>query len=228
MQVGLPFLGSRYSRVFASYGIQRIRYDQGSADLQARFRCSPCTRSTLGLTFLRDTRVGLPFPVAGSMVSVGAEQNGGFLGGDGNYQKIDLDTRWFAPLGALGGPTRQASAAASSSPWASPPSRASSSGTRPRSSPSSIRWAASSTAFRCAATRSSRSRPTGTTPSASGSLASPDAFGKAYAAFTVEAGRENSPVARTSTSSVTPATCTEMSRVRPDPPVPGRGCGRRA
>lgn len=103
LQLGLPFLGSRYSRVFASYGYQKIRYTDGSADLQSRFRCSPCTRSTLGLSFLRDTRVGLPFPVAGSQVSVGAEQNGGPLGGTGDYQKLDFDTRWFTPLGRLGG-----------------------------------------------------------------------------------------------------------------------------
>ena len=103
LQFGLPFLGSRYSRVFASYGYQKIRYTDGSADLQSRFRCSPCTRSTVGLSFLRDTRVGLPFPVAGSQVSVGVEQNGGPLGGTGDYQKMDIDTRWFTPLGRLGG-----------------------------------------------------------------------------------------------------------------------------
>lgn len=103
LQFGLPFLGSRYSRVFASYGYQKIRYTDGSADLQSRFRCSPCTRSTVGLSFLRDTRVGLPFPVAGSQVSIGVEQNGGPLGGTGDYQKVDLDTRWFTPLGRLGG-----------------------------------------------------------------------------------------------------------------------------
>ncbi|MGH7594033.1 MAG: outer membrane protein assembly factor BamA, partial [Gemmatimonadales bacterium] len=103
LQMGMPFLGSRYSRVFASYGLQHIRYDQGSVDLQSAFQCSPCTRSTLGMTFMRDTRVGLPFPVAGNMVTVSAEQNGGPIGGDGNYQKLNLDTRWFTPLGSVGG-----------------------------------------------------------------------------------------------------------------------------
>ncbi|MDX2261836.1 MAG: outer membrane protein assembly factor BamA [Gemmatimonadales bacterium] len=103
LQLGLPFLGSRVSRVFASYGFQRIRYSEGSLDLQSRFQCAPCSRSTLGLSFLRETRVGLPFPIAGSMVQVGIEQNGGPLGGTGDYQKLDLDTRWYAPLGRLGG-----------------------------------------------------------------------------------------------------------------------------
>ena len=33
----------------------------------------------------------------------GGELNGGFLGGTGDYQKIDLEGRWYAPLGTLGG-----------------------------------------------------------------------------------------------------------------------------
>lgn len=103
LQMGMPFFGSRYSRLFASYGLQHVRYDQGSVDLQSAFRCSPCTRSTLGVSFLRDTRIGLPFPVAGNMITVSAEQNGGPIGGDANYQKLNLDTRWFAPLGTMGG-----------------------------------------------------------------------------------------------------------------------------
>ncbi len=103
LQFGLPFLGSRYTRVFATYGFQRIRYTEGSADIQARFQCSPCSRSTVGVSVLRDVRVGLPFPVAGSMVSVGVEQNGGPLGGTGDYQKVDLDTRWYAPIATTGG-----------------------------------------------------------------------------------------------------------------------------
>lgn len=103
LQVGLPWLGSRYSRVFASYGFQRIRYTDGSADLQQRFNCSPCSRSTLGLSFLRDSRVGLPFAVGGSQISVALEQNGGILGGTGDYQRIDLESRWYTLLGSTGG-----------------------------------------------------------------------------------------------------------------------------
>jgi outer membrane protein insertion porin family len=103
VQVGLPWLGSRFSRVFASYGFQRIRFTEGSAALQSRFRCSPCSRSTIGLSFLRDNRIGLPFPVAGSQVSVSVEQNGGILGGTGDYQKFDLESRWYTPLGSAGG-----------------------------------------------------------------------------------------------------------------------------
>jgi outer membrane protein insertion porin family len=103
LQLGFPFLGSRYTRLFTSYSFQRIRYSEGSADIQARFRCSACTRSSLGMSVVRDTRIGLPFATGGSMTNVSGELNGGFLGGTGDYRKVDLEGRWYAPLGSLGG-----------------------------------------------------------------------------------------------------------------------------
>ena len=103
-QLGFPFLGSRYTRLFTSYSFQRIRYEDGSADIQQQFRCpGGCTRSSLGTSLVRDTRVGLPFATGGSMTNLSAELNGGFLGGTGNYRKVDLEGRWYAPLGSLGG-----------------------------------------------------------------------------------------------------------------------------
>jgi outer membrane protein insertion porin family len=103
LQLGFPFLGSRYTRLFPSYSFQRISYSEGSADIQARFRCSYCSKSTLGLSLVRDTRIGLPFATGGSMTNVSGELNGGFLGGTGDYRKVDLEGRYYAPLGSLGG-----------------------------------------------------------------------------------------------------------------------------
>ena len=51
----------------------------------------------------RDTRVGLPFAIAGSSVTVSGEQSGGVLGGTGDYQKVDIEGRWYVPIGQLGG-----------------------------------------------------------------------------------------------------------------------------
>jgi outer membrane protein insertion porin family len=102
-QLGFPFLGSRYTRLFTSYSFQRIRYEQGSADIQAIFRCHACTRSSLGTSIVRDTRIGLPFATGGMMTNVSGELDGGFLGGTGDYRKVDLEGRWYAPLGTLGG-----------------------------------------------------------------------------------------------------------------------------
>ena len=107
LQLGFPFFGSRYTRFFGSYGLQRIRYSEGSEDIQKNFVCNNCTRSTLGATLLRDTRVGLPFATGGSQTTVTGELNGGFLGGTGHYQKVDVEGHWYAPLGTLGGSGNQ-------------------------------------------------------------------------------------------------------------------------
>jgi outer membrane protein insertion porin family len=47
--------------------------------------------------------VGLPFATGGVLTNVGTEIIGGPLGGTGNYRKVDLEGRWYAPLGTMGG-----------------------------------------------------------------------------------------------------------------------------
>ena len=80
LQLGFPFLGSRYTRLFTSYSYQRVSYSEGSADLRARYSCTSCVRSTLGSSILRDTRFGLPFATGGSLTQVSGELNGGVAG----------------------------------------------------------------------------------------------------------------------------------------------------
>jgi outer membrane protein insertion porin family len=103
VQAGFPFFARNFTRLFVSYGLQRISYAGGSDDLRQRFQCEQCTRSTLGASLLRDTRVGMPFPTGGTFATVSGELNGGFLGGTGNFQKFEIDGRWFAPLATIGG-----------------------------------------------------------------------------------------------------------------------------
>jgi outer membrane protein insertion porin family len=103
LQLGFPFLGSRYTRIYGSYGLQQIKFTGGSSDLRSQFRCSNCTRSTVGGTIARDTRFGLPFATGGALTNVSLEFNGGVLGGTGNYRKLDLEARYYAPLGSAGG-----------------------------------------------------------------------------------------------------------------------------
>ncbi|MGH7699360.1 MAG: outer membrane protein assembly factor BamA [Gemmatimonadales bacterium] len=105
LQFGFPAFNDRYTRLFVSYGIDQQTFS-GSAsnqDFRTRFGCSDCVRSTLGVSLLRDTRIDLPFATAGSLVQVGVSQSGGVLGGRGNFQRLDLEGRWYAPLGQLGG-----------------------------------------------------------------------------------------------------------------------------
>ncbi len=103
LQLGFPFFGSRFTRIFTSYGLQQIRYTGGSADLRRQFRCERCTRSTVGGSIVRDTRIGLPFATGGALTNASVELNGGMLGGTGNYRKLDFEGRYYAPLGSAGG-----------------------------------------------------------------------------------------------------------------------------
>jgi outer membrane protein insertion porin family len=186
LQLGFPFLGSRYTRFFTSYSYQRVRYTEGSADLRARFSCSACSRSSLGTSILRDTRVGLPFAVGGSLTNVSGELNGGFLGGTGNYRKVDLEGRWYAPLGTLGGGGQLGAGVqfvlgltaksgfifGDAGPFFTE-----------LYSLGGVQYGIPLRGY-----DEFSITPNGFDPSASGNQASPDAFGKSYAAFTVEGG----------------------------------------
>jgi outer membrane protein insertion porin family len=186
VQLGFPFLGSRYTRFFTSYSYQRVRYTEGSADLRARFSCSSCSRSTLGASVLRDTRIGLPFATGGSFTNVSGELNGGFLGGTGDYRKVDLEGRWYAPLGTMGGGGQLGAGVqfvlgltaksgfifGDAGPFFTE-----------LYSLGGVQYGIPLRGY-----DEFSITPNGFDPSASGSQASPDAFGKSYAAFTVEAG----------------------------------------
>jgi outer membrane protein insertion porin family len=186
IQFGFPFLGSRYTRFFTSYSYQRVRYSEGSADLRARFSCSACSRSSIGASVLRDTRIGLPFATGGSFTNVAGEFNGGFLGGTGNYRKVDLEGRWYAPLGTLGGGGQLGAGVqfvlgltaksgfifGDAGPFFTE-----------LYSLGGVQYGIPLRGY-----DEFSITPNGFDPSASGNQASPDAFGKSFAAFTVEAG----------------------------------------
>ncbi|PYP36558.1 MAG: outer membrane protein assembly factor BamA [Gemmatimonadetes bacterium] len=107
LQLGFPVFNDRYTRLFVSYGIDEQTFIGGSITTAA-LTCQNCVRSTLGMSLLRDTRIDLPFPTAGTMHSIGISQSGGPLGGSGDFQRLDLEGRWYAPVGQLGGSTNSA------------------------------------------------------------------------------------------------------------------------
>ena len=47
--------------------------------------------------------MGLPFATGGTYLTFSGEMNGGILGGTGDFQKFDVEARFYAPLGVLGG-----------------------------------------------------------------------------------------------------------------------------
>ena len=178
----------------ASYSYQRMTYERrlrrpaGAATAATSASAPPSApRSS------RDTRIGLPFPVAGDIDAPSAPRP--TAAGSAAPATTTRSTSTVAgtrPARHAGrrrpdrqrGPVRarahrQVGLRGRRSPA--------------RSSPSSTPWAASSTASRSAATRSSRSRPTASTRRAGGTSASPNSFGESYAAFTVEAGARHQP-----------------------------------
>jgi outer membrane protein insertion porin family len=104
LQFGFPVFGDNYTRLFVSYGIDQQSFIGSATNLafSAAYRCNNCVRSTLGLSLLRDTRIDLPFPTAGTMVQFGLSQSGGPLGGAGNFQRVDAEAHFYAPIGTMG------------------------------------------------------------------------------------------------------------------------------
>jgi outer membrane protein insertion porin family len=106
LEFGIPIFRLRGARFFAGYSLFRDEVD----DLDA-FGIGPSseglitqgTRSTVSLRFVRDTRGGGLFPTSGNRNSVSFRKTGGFLGGDGDYNKWDLASEWFANVGRIGG-----------------------------------------------------------------------------------------------------------------------------
>ena len=102
LQLGFPVFGDNYTRLFLSYGIDQQSFTGSDPTASAAFRCNDCVRSTIGASLMRDTRIDLPFPTAGTMVQLGLSQSGGLLGGSGNFQRADLEGHFYAPIGTLG------------------------------------------------------------------------------------------------------------------------------
>jgi outer membrane protein insertion porin family len=108
LQFGFPMPRSRFSRLFVSYGGERVDYgDQG---VLATADCRNCFRSTLGVTLNRDTRIDMPFPSAGANQSLSAQFTGGPLGGSAAFQRYTGEMRSYATLAQFGGGRPGASA----------------------------------------------------------------------------------------------------------------------
>ena len=105
VQFGFPAFHDRYARLFLSYGLdeQTVQGASSNVAFSSVFNCNNCLRSTLGVSLMRDNRIGMPFPTAGTMATAGVSQSGGALGGDGDFQRVDLEGHWYAPLAILGG-----------------------------------------------------------------------------------------------------------------------------
>ncbi|HEU5184740.1 MAG TPA: outer membrane protein assembly factor BamA [Gemmatimonadaceae bacterium] len=104
LQFGFPVPRSPFTRVFLSYGGERVEQRGGIFDQDTTILTSgEGFRSTLGVSAQRDTRIGLPFATAGSLQTFSASFNGGPLGGNTAFQRYSTELKAYAPLWTVGG-----------------------------------------------------------------------------------------------------------------------------
>ncbi|MFL5498430.1 MAG: outer membrane protein assembly factor BamA [Gemmatimonadaceae bacterium] len=103
LQLGFPVPQSIYTRLFVSYGGEKVNYTSDGFLSTVSQACKNCFRSTLGFTAQHDTRTGLPFPADGGLQSFNAQFNGGPLGGTAQFQRYTTELRSYAPIGRIGG-----------------------------------------------------------------------------------------------------------------------------
>lgn len=103
--VGFPVAGSNYTRIQLTYGAEGVRLGRGGLTGQERseFGSGFSFRSNVGASITHDTRIGLPFAVAGGIQSFTAQFNGGPLGGAYGFQRYTMESRAYAPLANIGG-----------------------------------------------------------------------------------------------------------------------------
>lgn len=104
--VGLRFPVPNIPRTLlsVSYGVESVEFggDGLLGQIQNETQFDRSFRSTMSLDLTRDTRIGLPFPVAGGLQRIEAQFNGGILGGNVQYSRVVAEMRGNAPIAQIG------------------------------------------------------------------------------------------------------------------------------
>lgn len=103
-RLGFPWRGSQYTRLFLGYSLSRTNYELfNDVDDTSLFGRPPGIQSQLSGSITRATLNHPIFPTVGSRQNITLEQNGGFLGGDGDFTRVLGDGTWWVPTGQIGG-----------------------------------------------------------------------------------------------------------------------------
>ena len=107
-EVGIPVFRFRVRAIRLFVGYSLFREDVSDLDAfglgpDSQGLITNGTRSTVSLRLVRDTREGGLFPTGGHRNQIAFRKTGGFLGGDGDYNKWDLDSEWFSRIAQIGG-----------------------------------------------------------------------------------------------------------------------------
>ena len=82
---------------YVSYKLEKVKVGDVSEQAQYDIEEKTELRSSMSLTFVRDTIDNKMEPSRGTKNSFTAELGGTFLGGDVDYQKYEASTNWFFP-----------------------------------------------------------------------------------------------------------------------------------
>jgi outer membrane protein insertion porin family len=104
LQLGLPVPWDNWSRLFVSYAGEGVRFgDTGLLGQTGDQYGNSSFRSTVGISYGRDTRIGNPFPTAGGSQTVNLAFTGGPFGGTSSFQRYTTETTAYVPVAQLGG-----------------------------------------------------------------------------------------------------------------------------
>lgn len=104
VQVGVPVPWDNWSRIFISYAGEGVRFgDSGLLGETGAEYGNNSIRSTVGISYGRDTRNAPTFPTAGGSQNIGLNFSGGPLGGTSSFQRYTTETTAYVPIGQIGG-----------------------------------------------------------------------------------------------------------------------------
>jgi outer membrane protein insertion porin family len=104
IQLGFPIPHQYYTRFYASYGLESIKYTGDTTSLLGALanECQGCIRSVLSFSISHDNRSDMPFASSGGLQTVTLDLDGGPLGGTAHYQRIVVELRGYSTLAAFG------------------------------------------------------------------------------------------------------------------------------
>ncbi|HEX6693274.1 MAG TPA: outer membrane protein assembly factor BamA [Longimicrobiales bacterium] len=103
LRFGIPVPGDNRTRFSFGYSLSRTHYENFDDDeTESLFSLPPGVQSTFSLGLSRSTLDHPLFPTSGSSQTLESEFTGGFLQGDGQFQKYSYAGSWFVPVGAIG------------------------------------------------------------------------------------------------------------------------------
>jgi outer membrane protein insertion porin family len=108
LEFGIPVFRFRVRAIRLFVGYSLFYEDVSDLDAfglgpEAEGLITQGTRSTISARLLRDTREGGLFPTGGNRNQLAYRKTGGWLGGDGDYDKWDFDSEWFSRIAQIGG-----------------------------------------------------------------------------------------------------------------------------